>query len=389
MLAAKLRPFVKYSENYNEHTLMRGRDEYGMTDADCKLVVQWLRSKAGENLSESRKRILISKICIIRKHLKKEFSEVTYNDLLDFCDAIRKEYTPHTCNETKSILKEFYRYLIRDGKTTITLDDLERIKKQNNIPSAVSPDDLLTADDITAMLKATPNPMHKALIAILAESGARIHEVAGLRWKDLTFDNAGCVLSLTSTKTNSRRYVRLRDSVPYLSMWKSLYQNYSPDEPVFVTERGTTLIYETCRATIKRIAEKAGIKKKITPHLFRHSRVTELLKLGMKEPELKKSLWGSVSTKMLAQYEHLAGQDVDNEYKRIFGIDTEADKPKPMLASVQCPGCHTINGDGAKFCMTCGRPLTKEAEQQVKTIEQMVTEMYLKFQEEKRQVGQT
>lgn len=382
-----VQPFKKYSPDYNDNSIRIAQEEYGLTDNEATLIRKFMDNKKGMNLTEGTKRMQFSKLSNIRKHLRIEYTEASIQDLKDYCDTIAGFNTPNTVNLTKSVLKDFYGYLIKQKLTSITRDELDEIKKANKVKSKVTEASLLTKTDITSMLNATGNPMHKALIALLAESGARIHEVATITWSQLKFDQHGAVFSLWSEKSQSYRYVRLRDSVPYLSAWKSLYQGYRDDAPVFVTERGNTLIYETCRATIARIAKKAGIKKKVNPHLFRHTRVTELLKLGMHEPELKKSIWGDVSTRMLANYEHLAGGNIDAEYMRVYGIDAEQKKPETMLSSVQCKNCHTINDEWTQFCKTCGLPMSEQARAKKTAIESFIdqeSEDYKEFQRFKK-----
>lgn len=368
---AIVRPFVTYSDDYNENVLNKAISA-GMTEDEKVLILAFIKhleaKKRKRPISEGTKRVLISKLCSIRKHTDIPFTKLTGKDLDKLFNDLSDAYAANTLNVLKATFIEFYRYLIsnQSNKIKMKLDDLKGIEK-SEIPLGLDKKDLLTADDIEKMLAATRNPMHRALIAMLAESGARVHEVCMLKWSDLSFDPQGIVLSVKSTKVKNKiRTVRLRDSVPYISAWKAVYPHYSPSEPVFITARGTTLIYELVRSTVARIARDAGIDKKITPHVFRHSRVTELIRMGMHEPELKKSLWGSVSTKMLERYEHLAAVDVDSEYKRVYGLE-DGEKTKPMLSSVQCGNCHTINGKGAQFCMVCGLPLSENARVQVQT----------------------
>lgn len=349
-----IRPFITYSDEVNEKALDKAVSK-GMTPAEKALVKKFIASKSskkGKSISDGRVRSLITKLVAIRSCMNTSFDKLTKEDLDDLFGALAKKYKPSTLNETKSTFIEFYGYLLTIKKTKLKAADLKEIKREK-VPSKLEKDHLLTAADIEAMLAATRNPMHRCLITILSESGARVHEIAMLKWRDLVVDPQGYVLSVRSTKTTDIRTVRLRDSMPYISAWKNVYPHYAPDAHVFVTTRGTTLIYEMIRSTIARIAKEAGITKRVNPHVFRHTRVTELLKLGMREPELKKSMWGSVSTDMLKNYEHLVAADVDNEYKRVYGLE-QGEKIKPILASVQCPNCHTINGKGAQFCVVCG-----------------------------------
>jgi len=50
---------------------------------------------------------------------------------------------------------------------------------------------------------------------------------------------------------------------------------------------------------IKAAAKEAGITKNVTPHLFRHSRISHLLSEGMGETITKQICWGNQSTNML------------------------------------------------------------------------------------------
>jgi len=162
------RPFVRYSDTYNENVLSKARAESGLTIDDCNLIMQFIKSKAGKKLTDSRKRNLVSKLAILRRYLKTDYTAATIEDLLELCDAMGKDYTPNTGNESKSVLKEFYRFLIKKDLTSITEADLAEIQKEK-VLDKLSPSDMLTAADITDMLNATKNPMHKALIALLAE----------------------------------------------------------------------------------------------------------------------------------------------------------------------------------------------------------------------------
>jgi site-specific recombinase XerD len=83
-------------------------------------------------------------------------------------------------------------------------------------------------------------------------------------------------------KTGMRR-VRIIFSSPYLATWLENHPfRDNPEAFVWIgigtVDRNVHLQYGAIRMHLKRIAEKAGIKKRIHPHLFRHSRSTHLAK---------------------------------------------------------------------------------------------------------------
>jgi hypothetical protein len=148
----------------------------------------------------------------------------------------------------------------------------------------------------------------------------------------------------------------------YLAEWRSIYPgDPSGNTPVFVTGRKKTLTYQYTKNHLAKIAKRAGIKKHITPHLFRHSRVTNMLKAGFSESSIKLMAWGSLSSEQLSRYAHLANADIDREVARVNGIDIEEKKNDAnVLKPKPCSRCHHVNEPHVNFCIVCGQPLTKE-----------------------------
>lgn len=160
--------------------------------------------------------------------------------------------------------------------------------------------EILTLDEIYMLINSAKNLRDKLIIMLLYESGCRIGELLNLRKSDVIFDNYGAILRLNG-KTGVR-YVRVKKCVELLNV----YLKNSPQEKLFDLTR------EGIEKMIKAVAKKAGINKKIYPHLFRHSRATHLAKY-LTEPELKLFFGWSNSSKMPAVYVHLSMRDIDKK----------------------------------------------------------------------------
>lgn len=119
--------------------------------------------------------------------------------------------------------------------------------------------------------------------------------------------------------------------------------------------------YQTIRKLIFGLAETAGLKKDISIHLFRHSRITELIRQGVGSEHIKKIGWGNVTTKMFSTYRHLTNEDIDREMMRVYGIEDKKEVKRNNLRPIQCKSCMEINRPDAKFCYRCGLPLTEQA----------------------------
>jgi len=145
----------------------------------------------------------------------------------------------------------------------------------------------------------------------------------------------------------------------YLKTWRADYPG-TPEGAslVFINNYGKPFIYATISKRIQRIAKRAGITKHVTPHLFRHSRITHMINDGVQESIIKMMMWGSVSTTMFKTYAHLTGKDIDNEIARVYGlVEPEAKKTEARVIPRQCPHCQHINPPITNWCYGCGESL--------------------------------
>jgi ribosomal protein L40E len=108
---------------------------------------------------------------------------------------------------------------------------------------------------------------------------------------------------------------------------------------------------------VLRLKEKAKIKKRIYPHLFRHTRVTHLLINKQINESQAKVYFGWVpSSNMLSEYSHLVSRDVNDVMLEIHGFKKEeSEKQEPKIK--QCPRCNDINPKDHLFCKKCGSVL--------------------------------
>ncbi len=163
------------------------------------------------------------------------------------------------------------------------------------------PDELLTCEEIVQLIDAARTVEDRAFLILLYESGCRIGELLTLQRKRVQFDAQGCV-AFVEGKTGMRR-LRLIEAAPTLDEWIS-YRSCKPEDYIFP---GT---YKTYTKRLAVTARRAGIEKRIYPHLFRHSRATFLASY-LTEFQLKTFLGWSPGSNMAAIYVHLAGADLD------------------------------------------------------------------------------
>jgi len=147
--------------------------------------------------------------------------------------------------------------------------------------------DTLSEGEIARILAACSNKREKAMIAVLAYSGLRASELCNLTVPNVDLDKG--IIQVINGKGG-------KDGVSYISrecckIVNEYLQDYSTNPHMFKTLiRKTRYTTWALRKMVKKIAKKAGIEKRVYPHLFRHSLATNLVKRGANVLMVQKQL---------------------------------------------------------------------------------------------------
>lgn len=193
-------------------------------------------------------------------------------------------------------------------------------------------EDMITPSELESMLKACLNDRDKALIATLYYSDCRIGEILTLTNKDV--HDYGTHYKLNVDGKTGPRSVTLAEGLDYLRVWLSTHPLARQDVyPLFISfsqdkaQGGyKPLAYFAARKVIQEAAGRAGITKRIHPHLFRHSRSTELAALGMGEPLLCQHGGWVQGSKAAGVYRSLSGTQERDAILEIVGKKTAQGK---------------------------------------------------------------
>jgi len=318
-----------------------------------EIILKFLNNCSAEGLSLINVTKLGSHLKVISEKMGKSFLDVNKDDIMAFLSELeRSDYSPYTKVDYRVTMKKFFTYL---GKEEL----IRHVKTTMKGNRRKLPDELLTKPEVMEMVKAADHPRDKAIIGILYEGGIRVGELASLRIKNVVFDEHGAVIKVKG-KAGERR-VRIVTFASSLAQWLEMHPRRDDKEaPLWVNlstnykKEGIT--YDALSKNIKRIAKKAGIKKNVTPHLFRHSRATHLANY-LTEAEMKEVFGWVQSSKMAATYVHLSGRNIDNKILRIHGINVKDEDKEEELKPVKCPRCQYINAPVSRYCGRCGTVL--------------------------------
>jgi integrase/recombinase XerD len=236
--------------------------------------------------------------------------EATRSSLQGYLGArLEQGQSPRSSARFLSCARGFYRYLLREGRLTIdpTLDiDSPRIGRP--LPKALSEvevDRLLQAPDLEQALEMRDRTMLELLYAC----GLRVSELTSLQMVQISM-NQGVVRVFG--KGSKERLVpvgeeALRWLQRYLAgpRWELL--NAIPSDVVFPSRRGTQMTRQTFWYRIKIYAQRAGIKKHLSPHTLRHAFATHLLNHGA-DLRVVQMLLGHSDLSTTQIYTHVAQQ---------------------------------------------------------------------------------
>lgn len=210
-------------------------------------------------------------------------------------------------------IRAFYKYcLLEDITKTDPSTLLEAPKLRRSLP------DTLSFDEIDRMIAAIDlskpeGGRNKAILETMYSCGLRVTEVVDLRISQLYLD-VGFIR--VRGKGDKERLVPIGASASkYINIYKNKIRVHvtpakGKEDILFLNRRGSSLSRVMIFYIIKDLAAKAGIKKNISPHTFRHSFATHLVEGGADLRAVQEML-GHASITTTEIYTHL-----DREFLR-------------------------------------------------------------------------
>jgi integrase/recombinase XerD len=214
-------------------------------------------------------------------------------DVSAFLVALREgdeEHPPLAANSAARAVvavRGFHRFLLREG--LVTVDAARGVRPPSppkRLPKAIS------VQEVEALLAAagadeTPRALRdRALLELLYGCGARISEAVGLDVDDLDVDPAGSGTVRLLGKGSKERvvpvgsYAREAASAYLVRGRPALAASGSGSPALFLNVRGGRLSRQSAWTVLRAAAERAGLRRQISPHTLRHSFATHLLDGG-------------------------------------------------------------------------------------------------------------
>lgn len=270
-------------------------------------------------------------------------------------------YSDSTLNSIYVAMKRFYSSY-KDGAF---LGAVSWIEIKTSPSKAKKPEDIISIEEKEKLLNACLNERDRSLISMLYDSGCRIGELLTLRVKDIEYDDYGIRLTVNG-KTGVRRVRTVGDSVSLAHSYQEKFNRNNPDDFFFVKiSDGGPMNWADVNTMLLKVSRRAGIKRRIHPHLFRHTRATLLAK-DLKEAPLESTMGWVHGSRMSRVYVHLSDEQIDNAVLKVYGIEKEEENGnKTGYKSKVCHRCKEKNPAVSEYCCGCGMPLDPDKYKQI------------------------
>ena len=208
---------------------------------------------------------------------------ISEEEVQQFIYDLAKKVNARSQSRIISGLRGFFNYLVfEDYRKTNPLELIDSPKIGRKLPDTLSTseiDKLIGAIDLSK----PEGERNRAILETLYSCGLRVSELVDLRLSDLFFPEG--FIKVTG-KGSKSRFVPIADTTQkYIELYKEhvrIHQDIQKghEDTLFLNRRGKKLTRAMIFTIIRQLATAIGLKKKISPHTFRHSFATHLLENG-------------------------------------------------------------------------------------------------------------
>ncbi|HJS00049.1 MAG TPA: site-specific tyrosine recombinase XerD [Flavobacterium sp.] len=227
----------------------------------------------------------IERLCLFLVENRIEVSPLKIGEetIQQFIYTISSQVNERSQARIISGLKSFFSYLIfEDYRVDNPMELIESPKTGRKLP------DTLALEEIDALIEAidlssNERERNRAMLETLYSCGLRVSELVALKISDLFFDED--FIKVTG-KGNKERFVPIGNQTKkFILSYKNDVRVHVPikkefSDTLFLNRRGGQLTRAMIFTIITNLASKINLKKKISPHTFRHSFATHLLENG-------------------------------------------------------------------------------------------------------------
>lgn len=313
---------IRLNVNHSKHV----DNKKGLLPENQKAILDFISFLESRGMSKVRVLKYAYNMQSIGLLAEKPLEDMDRVDVQNLVLNLRKTFTKgNTIKDLIIAIKIFFKW----SRNSEDYPEEVRWLKAKSVENTLRQEDLPTEEEIKRMLDACYNSRDKAFIAVLYDSGCRVGEILSAPMKNLRKKGNYYLLHVRG-KRDKERDVPLTECIPILEEYLQSYPLKDNENAALFCGLGSKnylkpLKHAAARKIIMDVAKRAGINKKMHPHLLRHARSTEL-STKMSEAILNKRQGWVQGSAMPATYLHLKDSNVEDAQLDYFEEKTGESK---------------------------------------------------------------
>ena len=213
-------------------------------------------------------------------------------------------------NRKVNAISSMYNYLLRkkivQENPAATVDRLKVTTKERTH---------LTKDEVDALLQAIDHPIVHYVVVMMLNTGIRIRECVELSLKNV--DLTEKFVRVIEGKGGKNRVVPMNDLlVQEMKDYLDNHRPYTTSLNFFATEQSGRISAQYVNVVLKEAVKKAGIEKKVSSHILRHSFASHLVNANVHVATISKLL-GHADVRTTSVYMHSTNQQMNDAVNKI------------------------------------------------------------------------
>jgi len=234
-----------------------------------------------------------------QEYTGKPLELVTRHEIVRYLNHVmfEKKLSKNTAANTLSIIKSFYSFMVQGEYLNANpTRGISPVKIDKKAPIH------LTQDEMKELISTAIDPRDNLIVKMLYATGVRVSELVNIKKRDIDLERSTIRVFGKGAK---ERIVLIPEPLKP-QIWTHC-KELSDDQKLF------DLTPRTVQMDIKKIALRAGINKKVTPHKLRHSFATHMLQNGGNVVAIQKLL-GHTSLNTTQIYTHYSVDELKDMY---------------------------------------------------------------------------
>lgn len=262
---------VRLEEVLSNYEIHRKTQKEIENDLQEKIEI-YLSARKVEGLSHLTLAVYKNELGMFANFVNKAVVQITTSDIRKFL-ANNNKWMISTVDHKLSVVKSFFSWMVKEEM--LLRDPSAKIKapkKPKRLPKALSIEELEIVRESCETLR------ERAIMEVMYSTGCRLSEIMNMKISDI---NSQEMNMHVIGKGNKERIVYLSIKAMY-QLRKYLASRKDDSEYLFVTDRKPAhkMTDRTIERIIDKIQSRAKLSKKLTPHVFRHTKATLMMENG-------------------------------------------------------------------------------------------------------------